>query len=160
MNRLFNENEAVKNLLREILGQEFERNASADKDIEAFLLYLSTPRDKEDVRKYLKHLIEKDRKRATTEDDSVEPRKIYVNKEKKTMAVVWNDGTSTVSKCHNNDEFDFSVGYALCFAKKVAKENGVNYKKYLENHLKDITVYQEKVEKVSPKKTKDVKKVK
>ena len=40
---------------------------------------------------------------------------IYVNKAKRTICVVWRDGSKTVMKCHPDDEWDEEKGIALCF---------------------------------------------
>lgn len=43
---------------------------------------------------------------------------IYLNKEKGTTVVVWNDGSKTKVKCQDGEEFDSEKGIALCFMKK------------------------------------------
>ena len=43
---------------------------------------------------------------------------IYLNKEKGTTVVVWNDGSKTKVKCQDGEEFDAEKGIALCFMKK------------------------------------------
>lgn len=43
---------------------------------------------------------------------------IYLNEEKGTTVVVWNDGSKTKVKCQDGEEFDAEKGIALCFMKK------------------------------------------
>ena len=50
-------------------------------------------------------------------------KEIIVNKKKKTVCVIWLDGTSTVMKPHN-EEFDAEKGIALCFMKKAFDNRG------------------------------------
>lgn len=51
-------------------------------------------------------------------------KKIFVNFEKETVCVVWNDGTRTVMKPQFDDEFDMEKGIAMCFMKKVYQNRG------------------------------------
>ena len=51
-------------------------------------------------------------------------KKIFVNFEKETVCVLWNDGTRTVMKPQFDDEFDMEKGIAMCFMKKVYKNRG------------------------------------
>ena len=59
------------------------------------------------------------------------PEKLYkqvvVNKSKRTICVVWKDGTHTVMKCHPEDEWDEEKGIAMCFMKKVFQNRGCYY---------------------------------
>lgn len=43
---------------------------------------------------------------------------IYLNEEKGTTVVVWNDGSKTKVKCQDGEKFDAEKGIALCFMKK------------------------------------------
>lgn len=52
---------------------------------------------------------------------------IYVNKAKRTICVVWRDGSKTVMKCHPDDEWDEEKGIALCFMKRVFNNRGCYY---------------------------------
>lgn len=38
--------------------------------------------------------------------------------------IIWNDGTKTVVKCQNGDNFDPEKGVALCFMKKALGNTG------------------------------------
>lgn len=45
-------------------------------------------------------------------------KKIYVNREKETICVLWNDGTKTIMRPQLGDTFDMEKGIALCFMKR------------------------------------------
>lgn len=45
-------------------------------------------------------------------------KKVYINEKKRAVTVIWNDGTVKVSYCHPKDEFDASIGIAMCIAQK------------------------------------------
>ena len=62
-------------------------------------------------------------------------KKIFVNYEKETVVVLWNDNTRTVMKPQDGDEFDVEKGIALCFMKKVYDNRGC-----FNNAFRDITV--------------------
>ena len=49
---------------------------------------------------------------------------ITVNEAKQTVCVVWKDGTKTVMKPQEGDEFDFEKGVAMCFMKKAFGNRG------------------------------------
>ena len=52
---------------------------------------------------------------------SVQVDKLAVNKivfNPPATIVLWRDGTKTVVKCGENEEFDYEVGVAMCFMKK------------------------------------------
>ena len=59
------------------------------------------------------------------------PEKLYkqvvVNEPKRTICVVWKDGTHTVMKCPPEDEWDEEKGIAMCFMKKVFNNRGCYY---------------------------------
>lgn len=59
---------------------------------------------------------------------------IYVNEAKRTICVVWKDGTKTVMKPHPDDEWDVEKGIALCFMKRMFDNRGCYY-----NTFRDIT---------------------
>ena len=61
-------------------------------------------------------------------------KQVVVNKSKRTICVVWKDGTHTVMKCHPEDEWDEEKGIAMCFMKKVFDNRGCYY-----DTFKDIT---------------------
>ena len=50
--------------------------------------------------------------------------KIYVNNKKKVITVVWRDGSHTVVKCQDGDDFDIEKGIAMCFMKRVFDNRG------------------------------------
>lgn len=54
-------------------------------------------------------------------------KQVVVNKSKRTICVVWKDGTSTVMKCHPEDEWDEEKGIAMCFMKKMFDNRGCYY---------------------------------
>lgn len=54
-------------------------------------------------------------------------KQVVVNKSKRTICVVWEDGTHTVMKCHPDDEWDEEKGIAMCFMKKVFDNRGCYY---------------------------------
>ena len=51
-------------------------------------------------------------------------KKIYVDRRKKTICILWKDGTKTVMKPQPEDEFDLEKGIAMCFMKKVYNNRG------------------------------------
>ena len=61
-------------------------------------------------------------------------KQVVVNKSKRTICVVWKDGTRTVMKCHPDDEWDEEKGVAMCFMKKMFDNRGCYY-----DTFKDIT---------------------
>ena len=54
-------------------------------------------------------------------------KQIIVNESKRTICVVWKDGTRTVMKCHPEDEWDEEKGIAMCFMKKAFQNRGCYY---------------------------------
>lgn len=54
-------------------------------------------------------------------------KKIFANEEKRTICVVWKDGTRTVMKAHPEDEWDVEKGVAMCFMKKAFNNRGCYY---------------------------------
>ena len=61
-------------------------------------------------------------------------KQVFSNKSKRTICVVWKDGTRTVMKCHPDDEWDEEKGIAMCFMKKMFDNRGCYY-----DTFKDIT---------------------
>lgn len=61
-------------------------------------------------------------------------KQIISNESKRTICVVWKDGTRTVMKCHPEDEWDEEKGIAMCFMKKMFDNRGCYY-----DTFKDIT---------------------
>lgn len=50
--------------------------------------------------------------------------KLHINKEKGAVCIVWKDGTKTIVRCQEGDEFDFEKGIALCYMKKAFDNRG------------------------------------
>lgn len=45
--------------------------------------------------------------------------KVIDDEEKRTVVIVWEDGTKTKSTADPKDEYDFMTGFGLCIAKKL-----------------------------------------
>lgn len=50
--------------------------------------------------------------------------RFYINEKKGTTVVVWKDGTKTIVKCQEGEDFDFEKGIAMCFMKKAFNDRG------------------------------------
>lgn len=51
--------------------------------------------------------------------------------------IIWKDGSKTVVKCMEGDEFDPEKGFAMCYLKKVlGKDYGATMRKYVKPELK------------------------
>ena len=50
--------------------------------------------------------------------------RFYINEEKGTTVMVWKDGTKTIVKCQEGEDFDFEKGIAMCFMKKAFDDRG------------------------------------
>ena len=57
--------------------------------------------------------------------------------------VKWDDGTKTVVKCQNDEEYDAEKGIALCFMKKMCG-NTSNYNEILKTAIAENEVRQNK----------------
>ena len=66
------------------------------------------------------------------------PKKIIVNVDSKVTVVMWDDGTKTIVKCSEADQYDSYAAYCAAFAKKCYGTNS-QLKKTIEN----LTVVQE-----------------
>lgn len=66
------------------------------------------------------------------------PKKIIVNEDSKVTVVMWDDGTKTIVKCSEADQYDSYAAYCAAFAKKCYGTNS-QLKKTIEN----LTVVQE-----------------
>lgn len=66
------------------------------------------------------------------------PKKIIVNEDSKVTVVMWDDGTKTIVKCSDADQYDSYAAYCAAFAKKCYGTNS-QLKKTIEN----LTVVQE-----------------
>lgn len=63
-------------------------------------------------------------------------KKVIFNERKGATTVLWNDGTVTVVKCSEEDEWDEEKGIAVCFMKKMYQNRGCFnefLRKYLDN---------------------------
>lgn len=50
--------------------------------------------------------------------------KVISNPDKGTTVVLWKDGTKTIVKCQEGEEFDAEKGVALCFMKRAFNNRG------------------------------------
>lgn len=66
-------------------------------------------------------------------DSTPEQEKVIFNKP--ATIVYWNDGTKTVVKCQNGEEFDPEKGIALCYMKKICGNTG-RYNELIKKSLK------------------------
>lgn len=66
------------------------------------------------------------------------PKKIIINEDSKVTVVMWDDGTKTIVKCSEADQYDSYAAYCAAFAKKCYGTNS-QLKKTIEN----LTVVQE-----------------
>lgn len=66
------------------------------------------------------------------------PKKIIINEDSKVTVVMWDDGTKTIVKCSEADQYDPYAAYCAAFAKKCYGTNS-QLKKTIEN----LTVFQE-----------------
>lgn len=66
------------------------------------------------------------------------PKKIIINEDSKVTVVMWDDGTKTIVKCSEADQYDPYAAYCAAFAKKCYGTNS-QLKKTIEN----LTVVQE-----------------
>jgi len=66
-------------------------------------------------------------------DSFPEQKKVIFNKP--ATVVYWGDGTKTVVKCQNDEEFDPEKGVALCYMKKMCGNTG-RYNELLKDALK------------------------
>ena len=63
-------------------------------------------------------------------------KKVVFNERKGATTVLWNDGTVTVVKCSEEDEWDEEKAIAICFMKKMYQNRGCFnefLRKYLDN---------------------------
>ena len=58
--------------------------------------------------------------------------------------VYWQDGSRTVVKCSDKDEFSEEMGFVLCFMKKMFGNNG-SYNNYINDALESAKRYYPKV---------------
>ena len=70
-------------------------------------------------------------------DSDLSIKKVIEDEEKRTVVIIWDDGTVTKSVADPKDEFDFNVGFGLCIAKKFVH----NINNYAEAIKKSKTRY-------------------
>lgn len=66
------------------------------------------------------------------------PKKIIVNEDSKVTVVMWGDGTKTIVKCSEADQYDPYAAYCAAFAKKCYGTNS-----QLKKTINKLTVHQE-----------------
>lgn len=126
---------ATNRLCNMILHPDMTSKENRDSNVELFLNYLKTPRDLEDVRKEVSNLLKVECARAVDEAEMQNiPKKIFVNKEKKVVTILWPNGKTTTSKCYGDDEFDVRVGIALCFTRYYFGESKTSLKRNVDNN--------------------------
>ena len=59
---------------------------------------------------------------------------VYFNTEKRTTCVLWDDGTKTIVKCHEDDDWDVEKAIALCYMKRYFGNRGC-YNKVLKKYV-------------------------
>ena len=69
--------------------------------------------------------------------------------------IFWQDGTKTVLKCHEGDEYSAVTGFALCMLKGILGNQG--YHDLCENWLDDVYAVDEERKKISKKIIEDAK---
>lgn len=62
------------------------------------------------------------KKELARPDDGI--KNVYFNPEKRTTVVLWKDGTKTIVKCSEDDEWDEEKAIALCYMKKYFNNRG------------------------------------
>ncbi len=133
---------AGQKFLNDIKNPAMKDDEKRKKDVDMFLKYLSTPKTESEIKTLLEMLLNSEHAR-TMESISIdsEPKKVYVNEQKRTVAVLWKDGTVTKAKCHENDYFDLSVGYSICYFKHKEKMSNKTREDFFKNVLPSITEY-------------------
>lgn len=141
MNEKKNNPFACNRLYNDIFHPEYTEQDKRNTDIATFLRFLSKPREEKEVVSYLNMMLKSENVRAYDEMwKNTEPEKIYLDEEKKTMAVLWKDGTKTKSKCAKEDAFDFKVGFVLCLAKHVFLASNNEFSDIVEDYKNKIVV--------------------
>lgn len=59
---------------------------------------------------------------ASEPDVDVTPKKVFANGP--VVGVIWSDGTKTMTRCHEDDEFNINVGLMNNYLRKVTKNRG------------------------------------
>ena len=63
-------------------------------------------------------------------------KKVYINKKKKTVTILWVDNTNTTVTCQNGDTFDEEKGILACYMKKVFENRGY-YNEIIKDAIKN-----------------------
>lgn len=63
-------------------------------------------------------------------------KKVYINKKKKTVTILWTDNTNTTVTCQNGDTFDEEKGILACYMKKVFENRGY-YNEIIKDAIKN-----------------------
>ena len=63
-------------------------------------------------------------------------KKVYINKKKKTVTILWVDNTNTTVTCQKGDNFDEEKGILACYMKKVFENRGY-YNEIIKDAIKN-----------------------
>ena len=63
-------------------------------------------------------------------------KKVYINKKKKTVTILWVDDTNTTVTCQKGDTFDEEKGILACYMKKVFENRGY-YNEIIKDAIKN-----------------------
>lgn len=63
-------------------------------------------------------------------------KKVYINKKKKTVTILWTDNTNTTVACQKGDTFDEEKGILACYMKKVFENRGY-YNEIIKDAIKN-----------------------
>ena len=63
-------------------------------------------------------------------------KKVYINKKKKTVTILWVDNTNTTVTCQKGDTFDEEKGILACYMKKVFENRGY-YNEIIKDAIKN-----------------------
>lgn len=66
-------------------------------------------------------------------------RNVINDEENRTVVIVWEDGKSTKSVANPDDEYDFTVGFGLCIAKRFV-DNLEKYSAVMQNSKRYIHI--------------------
>ena len=62
--------------------------------------------------------------------------KVYINKKKKTVTILWVDNTNTTVTCQNGDTFDEEKGILACYMKRFFENRGY-YNEIIKDAIKN-----------------------
>ena len=63
-------------------------------------------------------------------------KKVYINKKKKTVTILWTDNTNTTVACQKVDTFDEEKGILACYMKRVFENRGY-YNEIIKDAIKN-----------------------